>query len=235
MEYYTGKGRNGQDKQKKTCRKTQHAKIDMERDAPIIICCMAAVGENYNSTRDSIVLMQLGPVRYKDLSKVTSELEHKVLVQETGIGMDDSKSEYSTNELYDYLYVNLIRNVKVYKLHGGLKKKEREGIMAELQNLPECEKRVIIATSKYVGEGFDYPILDTLFLTLPISWSGRVKQYAGRLHRNYHEKKEIRIYDYLDQQIDLVMKMYRKRCKGYRSRGYEIMDLQKNKLEEQKK
>ena len=222
--------------------------------------------------KERIVLMQLGPVRYKDLSKVTSELEHKVLVQETGIGMDDSKSEYSTNELYDYLYVNPIRNaqilmdvrncldekrypiilterkehiellekelssyVKVYKLHGGLKKKEREGIMAELQNLPECEKRVIIATSKYVGEGFDYPILDTLFLTLPISWRGRVKQYAGRLHRDYHEKKEIRIYDYLDQQIDLAMKMYRKRCKGYRSMGYEIMDLQKNELEEQKK
>ena len=74
-----------------------------------------------------------------------------------------------------------------------------------------------------------------LFLTLPISWRGRVKQYAGRLHRDYHEKKEIRIYDYLDQQIDLAMKMYRKRCKGYRSMGYEIMDLQKNELEEQKK
>ena len=137
------------------------------------------------------------------------------------------KKELLEKELSSY--------VKVYKLHGGLKKKEREGIMAELQNLPECEKRVIIATSKYVGEGFDYPILDTLFLTLPISWSGRVKQYAGRLHRDYHEKKEIRIYDYLDQQIDLAMKMYRKRCKGYRSMGYEIMDLQKNELEEQKK
>ena len=138
-------------------------------------------------------------------------------------------------EHIELLEKELSSYVKVYKLHGGLKKKEREGIMAELQNLPECEKRVIIATSKYVGEGFDYPILDTLFLTLPISWRGRVKQYAGRLHRDYHEKKEIRIYDYLDQQIDLAMKMYRKRCKGYRSMGYEIMDLQKNELEEQKK
>lgn len=211
--------------------------------------------------KERIVLMQLGPVRYKDLSKVTSELEHKVLVQETGMTSGDLQQEHTTNELYDYLYINPVRNmqivmdvrncldekrypivlterkehidllekelsfyVKVYKLHGGLKKKEREGIMAELQNLPEDEPRVIIATSKYVGEGFDYPILDTLFLTLPISWSGRVKQYAGRLHRDYHEKKEVRIYDYLDSEIDTAMKMYGKRCKGYRSMGYEIIE-----------
>lgn len=211
--------------------------------------------------KERIVLMQLGPVRYKDLSKVTSELGHKVLVQETGISMDGSKAEYTTNEIYDYLYVNPIRNtqilmdvrncldekrypiilterkehiellgqelspyVKVYKLYGGLKKKEREAIMEELHSLPECEKRVIIATSKYVGEGFDYPILDTLFLTLPISWSGRVKQYAGRLHREYHEKKEVRIYDYVDSKIESAMKMYGKRSKGYRSMGYEIVD-----------
>lgn len=204
-------------------------------------------------------------MRYKDLSKVTSELEHKVLVQETGIDVNDSKTEYTTNALYDYLYVNPIRNaqilmdvkncldekrypiilterkehiellekelrsyVKVYKLHGGLKKKERESIMEELHGLPETERRVIIATSKYVGEGFDYPILDTLFLTLPISWSGRVKQYAGRLHRDYHEKKEVRIYDYLDSQIDSAMKMYGKRCKGYRSMGYEIIESKEN-------
>lgn len=208
-----------------------------------------------------VILMQLGPVRYKDLSKVSSELEHKVLVQETGISNHDLSEGHTTNELYDYLYINQIRNMqivmdvrncldekrypiilterkehidllekelapyaRVYKLHGGLKKKEREGIMEELQNLSENVQRVIIATSKYVGEGFDYPILDTLFLTLPISWSGRVKQYAGRLHRDYHEKKDVRIYDYLDAEIDTAMKMYGKRCKGYRSMGYEIIE-----------
>lgn len=211
--------------------------------------------------KERIVLMQLGPVRYKDLSKVSSELMHKVLVQETGISSDDLSNEHTTNELYDCLYINAIRNmqivmdirncldenrypivlterkehidllekelspyVKVYKLHGGLKKKEREGIMDELQNISDDVRRVIIATSKYVGEGFDYPILDTLFLTLPISWSGRIKQYAGRLHREYHEKKEVRIYDYVDSRIDAAMKMYEKRSKGYRSMGYQIIE-----------
>ena len=211
--------------------------------------------------KERIVLMQLGPVRYKDLSKISSELMHKVLVQETGISSDDLSNEHTTNELYDCLYINAIRNmqivmdirncldenrypivlterkehidllekelspyVKVYKLHGGLKKKEREGIMDELQNISDDVRRVIIATSKYVGEGFDYPILDTLFLTLPISWSGRIKQYAGRLHREYHEKKEVRIYDYVDSRIDAAMKMYEKRSKGYRSMGYQIIE-----------
>lgn len=150
--------------------------------------------------------MQLGPVRYKDLSKVSSELEHKVFIKNTGVSAENLKSEATTNELYDYLYQNSIRNmqivmdvrncldenrypivlterkehidilekelsqyVRVYKLYGGLKKKEREAVIAELSELPDDEKRVIIATSRYVGEGFDYPILDTLFLTLPIS------------------------------------------------------------------
>lgn len=218
--------------------------------------------------KERIVLMQLGPVCYKDLSKVTSELEHKVYVQETGIAPDRLKDGHTTNELYDYLYINPMRNMqivmdvrncldekrypivlterkehielleealspyaKVYRLYGGLKKKEREAVMEELQNLSEDTRRVIIATSKYVGEGFDYPILDTLFLTLPISWSGRVKQYAGRLHRDYHEKKEVRIYDYLDSQIDDAMRMYGKRSKGYRSMGYEIIEgIEGNKL-----
>lgn len=211
--------------------------------------------------KERIVLMQLGPVCYKDLSKVTSDLEHKVYIQETGIAVGNLKDEHTTNELYDYLCSNPLRNmqivmdirncldenrypiilterkehmellekelsayVKVYKLYGGLKKKEREAVMDELQNLSADSRRVIIATSKYVGEGFDYPILDTLFLTLPISWSGRVKQYAGRLHREYHEKKEVRIYDYLDTKIDLAMKMYKKRSRGYRSMGYEIIE-----------
>ena len=211
--------------------------------------------------KERIVLMQLGPVRYKDLSKVSSELDHKVYVKDTGISAENIKKEHTTNELYDYLYNNSIRNVQVvmdvrncidekrypiilterkehiellekelepyvtvYKLYGGLKKKEKEAMIEGLLNLPDDIKRVIIATSKYVGEGFDYPILDTLFLTLPISWSGRVKQYAGRLHRDYHEKKEVRIYDYLDSNIESAMKMYGRRSKGYRSMGYEIIE-----------
>ena len=77
-----------------------------------------------------------------------------------------------------------------------------------------------MATGKYVGEGFDYPRLDTLFLTLPISWKGSVAQYAGRLHRDSDGKHEVCIYDYVDIRIPLCENMYRKRLRGYAAVGY---------------
>jgi len=86
--------------------------------------------------------------------------------------------------------------------------------------MPTSETLVIVATGKYVGEGFDYPRLDTLFLAMPIAWKGNVEQYAGRLHREYAGKDEVRIYDYVDIHIPLCDSMYRKRLKGYSRAGY---------------
>ena len=74
-----------------------------------------------------------------------------------------------------------------------------------------------------VGEGFDYAHLDTLFLAMPISWRGTLVQYAGRLHRLHEGKKEVRIYDYVDQNVPMLMRMYEKRLKGYRSMGYRLV------------
>ena len=75
-------------------------------------------------------------------------------------------------------------------------------------------------TGKYIGEGFDYPRLDTLFLTMPIAWKGNIEQYAGRLHREYDGKSEVQIYDYIDFHGPLCDSMYRKRLKGYSAAGY---------------
>ena len=90
------------------------------------------------------------------------------------------------------------------------------------KNIPEDETLVIVATGKYVGEGFDYPRLDTLFLALPIAWKGKVAQYAGRLHRNHPGKQEVQIYDYVDIHVPMLDKMYQKRLKGYAAIGYRI-------------
>ena len=79
-----------------------------------------------------------------------------------------------------------------------------------------------MATGKYVGEGFDYPRLDTLFLALPVSWKGIIAQYAGRLHREYPGKKEVRIYDYIDIRVPMCDVMYKRRLRGYASIGYQI-------------
>lgn len=105
----------------------------------------------------------------------------------------------------------------VVTLVGSEPAKEKHRRMEYLQNVQPSEPLVIVATGKYVGEGFDYPRLDTLFLALPVSWKGIVAQYAGRLHREYTGKKEVRIYDYIDIRMPMCDVMYRRRLKGYAS------------------
>lgn len=80
-----------------------------------------------------------------------------------------------------------------------------------------------MATGRYIGEGFDDSRLDTLFLAMPVSWKGTLVQYAGRLHRLYEGKREVRIYDYVDQNVPILTRMYEKRLKGYRTMGYTIV------------
>ena len=110
----------------------------------------------------------------------------------------------------------------VITLVGSESAKEKRQKMEYLQSIPPTEPLVIVATGKYVGEGFDYARLDTLFLVSPIAWKGIVAQYAGRLHRDYEGKQDVQIYDYIDIQVPVCESMYRKRLKGYASIGYRI-------------
>lgn len=111
----------------------------------------------------------------------------------------------------------------VVTLTGTGNAKEKLETLQHLHEISREEPLVIVATGKYVGEGFDYPRLDTLFLALPISWKGLVAQYAGRLHRENEGKKDVRIYDYIDIHEPVCDNMYRKRLKGYASIGYKII------------
>ncbi|MFJ5770477.1 TOTE conflict system archaeo-eukaryotic primase domain-containing protein [Psychrobacillus sp. NPDC093180] len=111
-----------------------------------------------------------------------------------------------------------VKNIIV--LAGNMKKKERKKELERLSIIPDNEERLIIATGKYIGEGFDDARLDTLFLTLPISWKGTLQQYVGRLHRNYESKQEVQVYDYVDEKVPILKGMYDKRLSGYKSMGY---------------
>jgi superfamily II DNA or RNA helicase len=111
----------------------------------------------------------------------------------------------------------------VVVLRAGIGKKQRRAINERLAAIPRHEGRIILATGKYVGEGFDDPRLDTLFLTLPVSWRGTVAQYAGRLHRLYDGKREVRIYDYADLSVPMLARMFDRRCRGYEAIGYTIL------------
>ena len=112
----------------------------------------------------------------------------------------------------------------VISLTGAGTTREKREAMQRLQTIPDSEQLAIVATGKYVGEGFDYPRLDTLFLALPISWKGLLTQYAGRLHREYEGKKDVRIYDYIDIHEPICDSMYKKRLKGYAAIGYKTIN-----------
>lgn len=114
----------------------------------------------------------------------------------------------------------LVQNVFVLK--GGMGKKQRQSLLDAMRDLPYDDERIIIATGRYLGEGFDEARLDTLFLTLPISWRGILAQYAGRLHRIHYMKREVLIYDYADLDVSMLSTMYLRRLKGYKAIGYEI-------------
>ncbi len=108
----------------------------------------------------------------------------------------------------------------IIELTGGMSAKERKTKLLALSNISPDENIVIVATGRFVGEGFDEPRLDTLFLAMPVAWKGTVQQYAGRLHRLYKNKSEVQIYDYVDVHVGVLERMYHKRIKGYASIGY---------------
>jgi superfamily II DNA or RNA helicase len=122
----------------------------------------------------------------------------------------------------DILYELLCPKIgRIVLLKGGLGKKRLKEIRAKLgewQDMPH----VVLATGRYLGEGFDDPRLDTLFLAMPVSWRGILSQYAGRLHRLHDDKSEVRIYDYVDQDVPVLARMFERRLKGYETLGYTL-------------
>jgi very-short-patch-repair endonuclease len=111
----------------------------------------------------------------------------------------------------------------VITLQGRMGRKRLQGALDSLAQIPENVGRVVLATGRYIGEGFDDPRLDTLFLTLPVSWRGTISQYVGRLHRLHGGKREVRVYDYADLNVPMLARMFDRRCRGYESLGYTIL------------
>jgi superfamily II DNA or RNA helicase len=107
-------------------------------------------------------------------------------------------------------------------LHGDVTPRRRREAVARLAALSTEQPRLVLATGRFIGEGFDDPRLDTLLLAMPIAWKGTVVQYAGRLHRPHPDKSEVRIYDYVDGNVPVLRRMFAKRAKAYRSMSYAI-------------
>ncbi|MCX6028194.1 MAG: DEAD/DEAH box helicase family protein [Chloroflexi bacterium] len=107
-------------------------------------------------------------------------------------------------------------------MQGGMGKRQRQQLAEQIASIPADRPRLILATGRYLGEGFDDERLDTLFLALPIAWCGTLTQYAGRLHRLNAAKQHVMIYDYVDSEVPVLARMYAKRRAGYRVIGYEL-------------
>lgn len=112
-----------------------------------------------------------------------------------------------------------VKNLVV--LRGGMSAKDRK-IANTALNVSDDDERLILATGRDIGEGFDDARLDTLFLTMPIAWKGTLAQYVGRLHREHDGKKDVLVVDYVDQTVPVLARMAAKRRAGYRALGYMI-------------
>jgi len=115
---------------------------------------------------------------------------------------------------------HFVRNVVF--LRGGMGAKQRQAVMQRLEGISDTEERVLVATGRYIGEGFDDARLDTLFLAMPVAWRGTLAQYVGRLHRLHPAKREVLVYDYVDEAEPVLRRMMQKRIRGYSSLGYSV-------------
>lgn len=113
---------------------------------------------------------------------------------------------------------------------GSMSTKEKRSVLEKLNTIPKEESILLIATGQLIGEGFDYPRLDTLIMASPIAGETVVEQYAGRLNRDYEGKENVIIYDYIDMHIPVFDRMYSKRLRAYKKIGYQLLqDLKTDK------
>lgn len=108
-------------------------------------------------------------------------------------------------------------------LRGGMARTKLRETLQQLASLPVDRKPLLLATGRFIGEGFDDSRLDTLFVALPVSWQGTVAQYVGRLHRLHEGKREVIVYDYADLEVPMLSRMFDRRCRGYEAVGYTVL------------
>ena len=176
---------------------------------------------NFEAQEDYFTLL------VEKLSK--DEARNKLIIEDVENNLKEGRTPLILTDRTEHveLLAEQCKNIcpNIIKLIGKVSVKEKKLQMDRLNSISSNEPLVIIATGKYIGEGFDFARLDTLMLATPFSWKGRLNQYAGRLHRIYPGKKEVRIYDYVDMRVQVLESMYRKRLTGYKSIDYKIREV----------
>lgn len=219
-------------------RRDGHHPITFMQCGPIIYRKTAKEAESFNSMEhivvpahtdfDYICTDSSQKLKIQDIYKAIEENEERNnrIFDDVLMALEEGRSPLILTERtahIEYLqskFSGFVKNIIVLK--GGMGKRQRQQIDEKLKSVGPTEERLIIATGKYIGEGFDDVRLDTLFLVMPISWKGTLQQYAGRLHRSYANKKKVVIFDYVDDKVPMLLNMYNKRVKGYRNMGYSF-------------
>ena len=165
---------------------------------------------------------------YRELAR---DEDRNTLILDDVIGaLEEGRSPLLLTERRDHLEFlaarlsGATRNLIV--MQGGMKAADRRAVQEALARISDDQERLVLATGRFIGEGFDDARLDTLFLVMPVSWRGTLVQYSGRLHRRYQGKREVRIYDYVDRNVPMLARMFDKRMRGYRSMGYVLGGLE---------
>ena len=158
-------------------------------------------------------------------SLATDERRNELILKDVIDALVEGRSPIVLTERKDHLEY-LAGRLRSFAKHlivlrEGMKAKDRREAFARLSEVAEGEERLVLATGRYIGEGFDDARLDALFLALPVSWKGTLVQYTGRLHRLHPGKKDVRIYDYVDKHVPMLARMFERRRKGYRTIGYQ--------------
>ncbi|HER45655.1 MAG TPA: restriction endonuclease subunit R [Thermoplasmatales archaeon] len=185
----------------------------------------------YLGTKYSPAIKESPSIQEIYRSLATDDTRNMLIVDDVLQTVSEGRSPLILTERTDHLerlaelLHGKVKNIVI--LRGGMGKKQRIEVSKKLDDIGDNMERVLLATGRYIGEGFDDARLDTLLLALPISWKGTLQQYAGRLHRNFEGKKEVRIYDYVDASIPMLLRMYDKRIKGYKDIGYAIQEEQR--------
>ncbi len=160
---------------------------------------------------------------YSELA--VSEMRTKLIADDVIANYENGRSSLVLTERTSHVeaLASKIREKvpEVVALTGKYGVRQAKESLRKIYDTPQENPLTIVATGKYIGEGFDEPRLDTLFLAMPISWKGTLQQYVGRLHRIHEDKKEVQVYDYVDTHVRMFEKMYNKRLSGYASFGYK--------------
>jgi len=152
------------------------------------------------------------------------DARNELILNDVVAALEEGRSPTLLTERKDHLEYFASRLERVARnlvvLHGGMGAKAHRAVQAQLATIPAGEERLVLATGRYIGEGFDDARLDTLFLAMPVSWKGTLVQYTGRLHRLHPGKTEVRLFDYVDRDVPMLLRMFEKRLRGYRAIGY---------------